>query len=201
MSEVSTKGKKGVPFWKKMLFGCLATKKASHQIAYIGVMVALSIVVNVYSIPLGFIQLSLTMFVSILTGLILGGAFGFTTCFVGDTVGFFIDPKGNFTPWVGLSMGMAALLAALIMYGIPLKAKGLWAVKLVLICIFTFLVCTWAINTTAGYYLWNKAGYPYWKFVVVRFSGQIWNSLINYALLFVVVPALNRIKPLKLNIK
>ena len=30
--------------------------------------------------------------------------------------------------------------------------------------------------------------------------GQIWNSLLNYALLFAIVPTLNAIKPLKLKI-
>ena len=64
-----------------------------------------------------------------------------------------------------------------------------------------FLICTVAINTTAFWKLYSKVSYG--KYLVSRLflQGQIWNSLANYALLFVAVPVLNRIKPLKLRIQ
>ena len=43
----------------------------------------------------------------------------------------------------------------------------------------------------------------FWTYLVIRFFllGQIWNSLVNYALLFIVLPVLRAIRPLKLDIK
>ena len=181
----------------------LFDKKKSHKIAYVALFTALNVAVNAMgSIPLGFIQISLTFYLSVLTGIIIGPIFGFTACFMGDTLGFIINGGGyTWTPWVGLSMGLAAVLGGLIMNGVPWKFKGAWCVKLSLVCLLSFLLCTYAINTTAGYFLWNSGGWSYWKFVAIRLSGQIWVSLFNYGLLFASLPALQKIKPLKLKIQ
>ena len=40
-------------------------------------------------------------------------------------------------------------------------------------------------------------------YLVIRFFifGQIWNSVVNYALLFAIIPTLKAIKPLKLRLE
>ena len=197
MSEKTENG------WGKFLFAALEGKNTSHKIAYIAVMVALNVVVNaIGSIPLGFVQFSLTLCIAALTGILIGPLFGFVACFLGDTLGYMIGVGTNgWTPWVGISMGVAAVLAAVIVHGIPLKFKGGLYVKLGLVCFLTLIVCTYAINTTAAYYLWNFKGLGYKEFLIARMSLQIWNNLINGALLFIAVPALNRIKPLKIQIE
>jgi len=183
-------------FWRRLLLSeTLADKNKSHKIAYIAVFVAFNVAVNaIGSIPLGFMQLSLTMFISVLTGIILGPIFGFSACFLGDTVGFFINSGGYlWTPWVGLSMGLAAVIGALVMNGIRWRFEGAWCVKLALVCLLTFLICTFAINTTAGYFLWNSGGWSYWKFVGIRLSGQVWVNILNYVLLFIALPVLTKV--------
>ena len=88
-----------------------------------------------------------------------------------------------------------------------------------LACIVTFLVCTIAINST-GFYYYNEAmGFStavvdyaterfggdvtYWVYVAYRLigKGQIWNSLVNYALFFIALPVLMRIKQLGVKVE
>ena len=198
MQKQSTKESK----WKKFLFSeLLIRKNTTHKIAYIAVFVALSIVVNsIGSIPLGFVQFSLTLFLSSLTGIIVGPLFGFGVCFLGDTLGYFIGGGGGggWTPWIGISMGVAATLSAVILYGIPFKGKVWLYFKLFLVCIATLFICTYAINTTIAYHYWNTKGLGYKEFVIARMSLQIWNNFINSVLLFVAVPLLKKIKPLRI---
>lgn len=194
-----------ISWWKRVLFSeLLVGKNTSHKIAYIGILVALNIVVNaVASIPLGYVQFSLSIFTSALTGLLIGPLFGFTACFLGDTLGFFISvgSANGWTPWVGLSTGMFAVIFALCVNGIAIYEKDALIVKLIVASVLGFLVCTFAISTTAGYFLWNSKGVPYWDFAFSRLIIQIWNNLANYALLFAVIPLLNHIKPLKIRIR
>ena len=195
--------------WKELLFSkLLMEKNTSHKIAYIAVLAAFNVAVNVFSLPLGFVQFSFTLFLASLTGILIGPIFGFTAAFLGDTLGYFIGggSVGAFTPWIGLSMGVAAVISALIVNGLRItlivndvQIKGVY-IKLAVVCILTFFVCTYAISTTAGYYYWNGNGLNYWAFVWSRLPVQIFNNIGNSILLFIFVPILNRIKSLKINI-
>ena len=189
------------------LFGAAGGKRKSYVIAYIGVMTALNVVVNaVASIPLGFTQFSLTIFTSVLTGILIGPLYGFAACMIGDTLGYMIANTGanGWTPWIGLATAMMALIGGLVFNGLGWKGKGVWALKLLLVCAVTFLVSTVAINTTAMYWMWYRETFDsWWIFLITRLflQGQIFNSLLNYALLFFTLPALARVKSLKINIR
>ena len=190
-------------WWSRALAG----KSKSHLIAYIGVMTALNVVENAYfSISFGTTQFSLTTFMSILTGILLGPLYGFASCFIGDFLGYFIGSGSvnSWTPWIGLSTAMMALLGGLIFNGLSLDRKGAWVFKLGIICATTFFICTVGINTTALYLMWYKKTFDtWWQFLVTRlfFQGQIFNSLANYALLFFALPALAKVKPLKIKLQ
>lgn len=200
MSEVVTKEKGR---WRCLLFGALVDKKASQKIAYTAVVTAFVVVANMFfEFKLAETQFSLTIFVSAIAGILIGPLLGFAACFLGDLVGFLYHSGGfAYLPWIGLSLGMIAFLSGLIVGGLKSGAKWFLYVKLSIVCVLTFLLCTVAINTTAFWLLYSKIGY--WEYLVSRLfiQGQIWNSIVNYALLFIAVPALNRIKPLKLRIK
>ena len=113
-------------------------------------------------------------------------------------------------PWVGLSSALFALIAGLVM-GLPLRKRWGIYLKLALICLITFFVCTAGVNS-AGFYFYNKyAGFStavigyaeshfggsvtYFVYVCYRliFKLQILNSALNYALLFVAVPVINAV--------
>ena len=189
--------------WEELLFSkTLAHRGKAHKIAYIAVMTAFCVVANMFfEFKLADTQFSLTIVISVLTGILIGPLFGFAACFLGDLVGFLYHSAGfAYMPWIGLSMGLTALIAGFVVNGIKGNGK-LWFlfVKLGVISVSTFLLCTVAINTTAFWLLYSKV--DYWTYLVSRLfiQGQIWNSVVNYALLFIIVPTLSRIKALKIH--
>ena len=189
--------------WKRVLFSStLANKNESHKIAYIAVMTALIVVANMFfEFKFAETQFSLTLIISALTGFMIGPVFGFVACFLGDLVGFLYHSAGYaYLPWIGISMGLTATIAGLC-GELPLSFKGGKYVKLALVSLLSFSICTVAINTTAFWLLYAR-GVPYTTYLVSRLfvQGQIWNSLFNYALLFIAVPALSKVKSLGFNL-
>ena len=189
--------------WKRVLFSStLATKNESHKIAYIAVTTALIVGANMFfEFKFAETQFSLTLAISALTGFMIGPLFGFVACFLGDLVGFLYHSAGYaYLPWIGISMGLTASIAGLC-GELPFPFKGGKYVKLALVALLSFSICTVAINTTAFWFLYAR-GVPYTTYLVSRLfvQGQIWNSVFNYALLFIAVPTLSKVKPLGLNL-
>ena len=187
--------------WRKVLLSpTLVGKTLSKRLAYIAVVTALVVVCNMFfEFKLAETQFSFTIVVSTVAGIVIGPIFGFVACFLGDLVGFLYHSAGfAYLPWIGVSMGMTALLAGFIVGGVHVKKGWLLYVKLAIVSLLTFLICTVAINTTAFWLLYSKV--DYWTYFISRIfvQGQIWNSLFNAALLFVVVPTLKSVKPLKI---
>ena len=192
--------------WKELLYSkTLVGKNDSHKIAYIAVMTAFLVVANMFfEFKLAETQFSFTLLISALTGIIIGPIFGFAAAFLGDLVGFLYHSSGfAYMPWVGISLGVTAMLSGFIVNGIPSKNGWFLYVKLALVCLLTFLICTVGINTTAFWLTIQLGKMDYWSYLVYRLfaQGQIWNSLANYVFLFLAVPALGKIKPLGIKIQ
>ncbi len=191
--------------WEGIVYSsALRGKSRSQKIAYIAVMMAVCVVANMFfEFKLADTQFSLTIFVSALTGILIGSLFGFAACFLGDLVGFLYHSAGfAYMPWIGISMGLTALLSGLLMTVVKGNGKKWFLyIKLTLVCLSTFFLCTVAINTTAFWALYSKV--DYWTYLVTRLfvQGQIWNSLFNFVLLFLAVPTLNKITPLKIHVE
>jgi len=175
----------------------LESSTETQKITYIAVITALTVVCNIFfEFKLADTQFSLTIFFSALAGMIIGPLFGFVACFLGDLVGFLCNSGGfMYMPWIGLSMGLVAMIAGFIMNGINLKFKGAQYLKIFFVCILTFLVCTVAINTTAFWIIYNTKKVPYFAYLITRLlvQGQIYNSLFNYGLLFALYPVIERL--------
>jgi biotin transporter BioY len=185
---------------KRLFFSkTLLAKSHSRKITYIAVATALMTVVNALEIKLGGIQFSLTVFTAALTGLLLGGAAGFSACFLGDMLGFFIHPFGEYSPWIGISTGLMAFFIAVFLL-LP-NAKTLLRIYLGLgyICIFVF--CTCGITTLYLNLVWYK-GMTFWECLFMRLfvQGQIFNSFFNFVLLIIAAPAITKIKALRIQI-
>lgn len=210
---------KRVAWWKEIFFSkTLENKGEAHKIAYVAVMTAFCIVTNFFEFKFLDNQFSLTIAVALLTGIIIGAVFGFTACFLGDFIGFIVHPAYVYMPWVGLSTGMFAFLSGVIFNGFPSQKKWVVWLKLFIVSLLTFFVCTIGINST-GFYYYNKGiGFStavvdyiaqrfgsevsFFGYIIYRliFKGQIWNSLFNYVLFFVIVPMLSKVKALKIHI-
>lgn len=213
------KAQKKPSFWERLLFSeTLRAKSLAHRIAYVSVITALNVVTNFVEIKFLDTQFSFTIILSLLSGIALGAVAGFGSCFLGDLLGFFMR-GGIYMPWVALSTATFALLSGALIALLPFRFKGGLALRMAIVCILSFAVCTIAINST-GFYFYNKvmgfstavvdyankhfgSGLTYWIYVAYRlfFKGQIWNSLVNYALFFVLLPILTKIKQLGIKVE
>ncbi len=191
----------------------LQEKSVAKKIAYIAVVTAFTIVSNVFEFKFVNVQFSLTILISALAGLILGAGSGFIACFLGDFLGFLTNSGGYaYMPWVGLTTAVIALISGLVFNNLPLNFKGSVIVKTLIVVFATFLCGTILINTT-GFYIYNKyfmglsktflsyvnekfgGNASYIAYAVYRLFalGQIYNSIANYALLFIIAPILLKI--------
>ena len=183
----------------------MANSTKTQKIAYVAVMTALLVVCNMFfEFKLADTQFSLTIFFSALCGMVIGPIYGFISCFLGDLVGFLYNSGGfMYMPWIGLSMGLIAFIAGIVMNCIDIKNKFATYIKIAIVCLSTFLLCTVAINTTAFWIIYNTRKVPFFAYLVTRLfvQGQIFNSVLNYALLFICYPVMLRIKNSITNIK
>ncbi len=169
----------------------------SYKIAYIAVVTAFSFVVNLFvRIPLGDTQISLKIFISIISGILLGGGSGFVVCMTSDFFGWLMNPGGAYMPWIGLSAGILAFFSGVVMNNFKTGKRVFFYIKCAIVCLFSLTVCTVGINTTALYFTYAK-DVAYLDYVVIRLSTQIINSLVNYALVFALLPVLSEVRPLK----
>lgn len=183
---------------KVMLSEIMTGSSRTQKIAYVALMTALTVVCNMFfEFKLADTQFSLTIFFSALTGMIIGPLFGFVACFLGDLVGFLYNSGGfMYMPWIGLSMGLVALLSGFVMNCIEFNNKFTVYIKISIVSVSTFLLCTVAINTTAFWIIYNTKKVPFFAYLITRLfvQGQIWNSVFNYVLLFIFYPVIIRIK-------
>lgn len=195
----------------------LKPKSAGKKVAFVALFTALSTITNMLlEIKIFDVQFSLSIVFSCVNGIVLGPVFGFLSCFIGDLIGFFINSWGQlYMAWVGISTGGFAFLAGII-FGIKSKDKYWIFVKILAFSIISFIVCTVCINST-GFYLYNRklgfsdafltyvenitgrrdAGFLLYLGYRLIFKGQIFNSLVNYALLFVTLPLIKSIPAVK----
>lgn len=189
----------------------------SVKIAYIAVMTAMSVIGNtVLELRVFDVQFSFTIVISALCGIVLGGVGGFVACVFGDFIGWLINSFGQlYMPWVGLSTGMIAFISGVVFNNVINNKISVIIIKTAIVSLATFLICTVAINST-GFYFYNKSvGFStavvnyvaehfggetsFVAYLAYRliFKGQIFNSIANYALLFILLPILFEVKPLK----
>ena len=182
--------------WLRLLFSPFVLKeKRSRKIAYVAIMVALSIVCNIFfEFKLGTVQYSLTTAISCLIGVLLGAGAGFVACFIGDAVGFFVNPFGAYTPWIGLATGLMAFISGSIFHLLSNKSLLTVYLKITVIALSTFVICSLCINST---FLWATyySKTTFWKFLITRYfvQGQVFVSILNYALLFILIPVIRRV--------
>ncbi len=197
-SEPESKPKKNHSLPERIFFsGALTSNiKLSKKIAYIAVVAAFLSVANMFEFRFADVQFSLSVAISALSGIILGGAFGFVAAFLGDLVGFLYNSSGYaYMPWVGIALGVTALLAGVIVGGWNLKCRGALAIKISVLAVCAFFVCTVGINTTAFWILYAPST-NYFAYAITRIfvKGTIFNCLVNYVLLYILIPLIAKVK-------
>ena len=189
--------------------------KPAKMIATLAMLMAMSIVANMFlEFKMFDTQFSLTIAVSAFVGLAAGPLTGFLICFIGDLIGFLVNPGGVYMFWIGLSTGCFALIAGLLSIR-KAKSVAVRYLKVALFCVISFSVCTIGINSL-GFYLYNmELGFmasvknyvldtfgreevTFFGYVLYRliFKMQILNSVFNYAVVFGMYSVLRYVKPL-----
>jgi hypothetical protein len=104
-------------------------------------------------------------------------------------------------PWVGIALAVTAFLSGVIVGGINLKFKGALLVKITILSVLSFLICTVGINTTAFWLLYASHKTSYFAYLIARIfvGGQIYNCLVNYALLYLIIPIIAKLKIVSFN--
>lgn len=189
----------------------------SRKVAFIALFTALSVVCNtLLEIRVFDVQFSLTITFSFLCGIFLGPVFGFTACILGDLTGYLINSFGQlYMPWVGVSTGCFAFLAGIIF---TKKSQNYLALNLkaTIFAVASFIVCTVLINSTGFYFYNRKIGFSdaLFNYVEIKtgntnvsfllylgyrliFKGQIFNSIANYVLIFILIPIIKKIPATK----
>ena len=183
---------------KRLLFSeILVDSTPTQKVAYISIMTALCVIANMFfEFKFADTQFSLTIFFSAFTGFIIGPLFGAVAAFLGDLVGFLYNSGGfAYYPWIGIAMASVALISGLIMNGVDIKRKGALYVKIAITAALTFFVSTIGINTTA-FWISFYSNIPYFEYTLTRLfiNGQIYNSIVNYLVLFIAFPTLIELK-------
>ncbi len=156
------------------------------RIAYLGIMTALAVITNIFSVTVnsGANSISFNYVICSLAGVFFGPISGGIVGLLGDLIGCLIAPKGPFNPFVMLSSALIGVLSGLA-FMIP-KVNAYF--KIVIAYIFIFVVCTLGLNTFGLWFYYAKGKKSFWVYLIGRAPFQAINIAINivitYALYF-----------------
>ena len=179
-----------------------------RKIALLGVFIALSIVVNVFSIDVTPTQkISFTYLVGFFLGTYFGGIPGFIIMFLGDFIGYLIHPVGMYWVPTGISTACLALIPGIVMNALPFRFQGGVFVKAAIAMALMFLLVTCGIGAWANYQYVKIVVYAgrvyetaFTAYLTTKIAFSSIVSAINYALVFLLIPVCNKIKvfPMKI---
>lgn len=154
--------------------------KVTLFITYIAILSAISVVLNIFTIPIGIgtKAISFTYLPSMIAGFFLGPIPGFLVGVIGDVLGQIIAPHGPWIATMTLSSGLLGLIPGLI-NKIP---KLNTYIKIVISFILCFLICTFLINTLSTYkvYVIDRGGSKtFWFYVGERIGFMSLVVVIN----------------------
>ena len=159
---------------------------ASKRIAYISVLTAIAVVLNIFTIPTGvrYFVLSFTYIPCFIAGYKLGLIDAFLVGFLGDLIGAIIRPFGPYLPLIGIASGLLGLIPALV-FKFTHFNKNL---QTVLSYLLVLIICTAGINTYAIYRAFSQ-GQTFFAFLALRLPFQAIVVFINMSItLFLLKP-------------
>ena len=130
-------------------------------LAYTAVLTALSVVANIFDItygPSNAQRFSVTYFINFVSGAFLGPFSGFLTGLIGDLLGFWIKPSGDFNPIIMAASALSGLIPGLVFFFFRGKDKQIKypIVAAIVSMILVFLICS-SLNTVGLYVYYFRA--------------------------------------------
>ena len=178
--------------------------------AYLGIFIALAVLANIFSLDVTeSLKITFTYLVAFFTGTFFGPLMGFAVCFFGDIVAFLLPAtSGMYWPLTGICSGLFAFIPGMVMTNLHFSFRGGVYVKALISVLLMYLFVTCGLGAYSNY-LYVKyvayAGREYTTAFGVFLGGKIAFSTVvsavNYALVFLLIPAINAVKGLRLRIE
>lgn len=115
----------------------------TQKIAYISMLSALSVAVNILQIPTPLAQLSLVATVCCVAGVLLGPVEGFSVGLIGDLIAGIIAPMGVYSPIIGIGTSLFGLVPGVVFS----YFKGKDWIKAIISFAITFILSSFILNT------------------------------------------------------
>ncbi|WP_125705267.1 folate family ECF transporter S component [Lacticaseibacillus daqingensis] len=161
-------------------------KFSSKAIVYMGLLVAMQIVLGRFSFGTSFLQVSPAFFATILMGYYLGPWLGGLTAALADQLGAWLFMPGTNFPGFTLSAALAAIL-----YGMFFHQKTVSVWRTLLAVFLVLLICNVFFTT-----LWlDMMGTPWQGIIGIRVLKNIVMLPIQTFLAYSTLKAVERIRP------
>lgn len=163
----------------------------TKEIAYLAILVAINIVLNIVGVTLpGYsTKLSFTYIPCFVAGIFMGPLAGLLVGLLGDILGLLISSEGlAWMPLITVASGLMGLIPGLICRYLKLNIF----IKIALSLAVVFVVCSVFINTYALFVLYGK-GLPFWAYLTIkRLPIQSIIFTVNAVAVFAMYPPLNK---------
>ena len=167
---------------------------AGKKIALAALFAALSVVVNVFSVDVGTSnKIAFTYTVCFFAGYLMGGLPAFVVAFLGDALGYLINPQGVY--WLfGVTLGVYAFIMGAAMNAPFGKGRGAPYWKAAIAFVTGYLLVTVLLNSVVNYwyariFFWNGVEKKvFWVYVGGRIAFQSVVFAVNAAVSMALLP-------------
>ncbi len=90
--------------------------KSVKSIAATGMLIALSMIIEMFSVDIGYSKINFAFIAIAVIGMLFGPTVGFGAGLICDVVGFIVHPTGTFLPLYTLAAGLQGLIYGLCLY-------------------------------------------------------------------------------------
>ena len=161
------------------------------RLAYLGVMTAIAVITNCFSITVnsGANSISFNYVICSLAGIFFGPVSGGIVGLLGDLIGCLIAPKGPFNPFIMVASALIGVLSGLA-FKIP-KVNVYF--KIIIGYLLIFVVCTLGLNTFGLWFFYAQGKKSFIVYLIGRAPFQAINIAINVVITYLLYIPLKKI--------
>lgn len=166
----------------------------AQKTAYLAVLVALNVVVGIFSPRLGTLKITLTYTMCFFAGYFFGPLAGGLVGGLGDVIGCLVGGGYAPNPVILCASVLVGVIPGLVSY-IKIKkfAGAMPYVNVVISYVLIYVICTLFINTYALYIMGLGNGRTFFAYLAYRAGTQTPVVAINVALTFLIYPVFSKI--------
>ncbi len=161
----------------------------TQKLAYMSILSALSVVINMLQVSTQYAQLSFVATVCFVAGVLLGPIEGFTVAFIGDLIAAVVAPMGVYSPIIGIATSLFGLVPGIIFA----YFKGNVWVKGIISFVITFILSSVVLNTIGLALIYPKVYVLTERLLLLPFTLLF--HTINCVLSILLIKLLKRVLP------